>query len=71
MAQIFTPGLPREHANALSVNQAVAQSRKSRGIFAWLFWNSKPNFRPRYNYKSDGSACRIVGSLTVKRVTGV
>lgn len=61
----------REHADALSVSQAVSQSRKSRGLFAWLFWNKKPSFKPRYNHRSDGGACRITGSLTVKRVTGM
>jgi len=56
------------HSKALDAQQAVAQTRKSRGMFATLFRRSN-DFRPTYNHKPDGSACRIYGSLTVKKVT--
>ncbi|KLO17378.1 DUF1692-domain-containing protein [Schizopora paradoxa] len=56
------------HSKALDAQQAVTQSRKSRGMFATLF-RKKSDFRPTYNHKPDGSACRIYGSLTVKKVT--
>ncbi|KAF9509814.1 hypothetical protein BS47DRAFT_1396547 [Hydnum rufescens UP504] len=48
----------------------VALSRKNRGFFAWL-WNTnrKQEFAPTYNYRPDGSACRIYGSVEVKKVT--
>jgi hypothetical protein len=61
----------KEHAEALTARQAVAESRKSRGFFAGLFKfrRSQDLFKPTYNYVRDGSACRIYGSLTVKRIT--
>ncbi|KAF9557098.1 DUF1692-domain-containing protein [Agrocybe pediades] len=60
----------KEHAAALSASQAVAQSRKSRGVFAWLFGRKKENkFKPTLTHTADGSACRITGTLVVKRVT--
>ncbi|KAG1767910.1 endoplasmic reticulum vesicle transporter-domain-containing protein [Suillus occidentalis] len=58
----------KEHAKALSARQAISQSRKSRGFFSW-FRRAEPEFRPTYNYETDGSACRIYGSLQVKKVT--
>ncbi|KAG1868548.1 endoplasmic reticulum vesicle transporter-domain-containing protein [Suillus subluteus] len=58
----------KEHAKALSARQAISQSRKSRGFFSW-FGRAEPEFRPTYNYETDGSACRIYGSLQVKKVT--
>jgi|SRR5882762_1667995 len=60
----------REHGKALSARQVVAQSRKSRGFFSTIFRRSTPEFRPTYNYKRDGSSCRIYGTLDVKKVTG-
>ena len=59
----------REHAKALSARQAVAQSRKSRGFFTF-FKRVQPEYRPTYNHKPDGDACRIYGTLGVKKVTG-
>ncbi|OBZ72380.1 ER-derived vesicles protein ERV41 [Grifola frondosa] len=59
----------KEHAAALSARQAVAQSRTSRGFFATLFRKSAPRFRPTYNYKADGAACRVYGTITAKKVT--
>jgi len=58
----------KEHAQALSARQAIAQSRNSRGLFSW-FHRAEPEFRPTYNYETDGSACRIYGSLLTKKVT--
>src|ERR1700691_570572 len=62
----------REHSKALSARQAIAQSRKSRGFFSAVFRRGPPEFRPTYKYRRDksGSACRVFGSLEVKKVTG-
>jgi hypothetical protein len=60
----------REHSAALSARQAIAQSRKSRGFFS-IFRGSAPSYRPTYNYKRDGTACRVYGTLEVKKVTGM
>lgn len=63
--------ISRAHSDALSVRQAVKQSRSSRGLFSF-FSRSKDGFHPTVNYKSSGnSACRIWGSLEVKKVTGM
>jgi len=61
----------REHAEALTARQAIAESRKSRGFLSGLFRRSQDLYKPTYNYVPDGSACRIYGSLAVKRVTGM
>lgn len=58
----------KEHAKMLSARQAVAQSRKSRGFFSF-FRRNKAEYRPTYNHQPDGSACRIYGSLSIKKVT--
>ncbi|KAL5504002.1 hypothetical protein ACEPAH_8075 [Sanghuangporus vaninii] len=58
------------HTRSLDARQAVAQSsRKSRGFFDIIFRRDPDKFRPTYNYKPDGSACRIYGSMPVKKVT--
>ncbi|KAL9714534.1 hypothetical protein Ac2012v2_002848 [Leucoagaricus gongylophorus] len=60
----------KEHSKALSASQVVSQSRRSRGLFDTLLRrSSEPKFKPTYNYQEDGSACRIYGTLAVKRVT--
>lgn len=59
----------KEHAAALSARQAIAQSRKSRGLFDWLFRREKSLFKPMYKYEPAATACRISGTLAVKRVT--
>ncbi|KAK0494107.1 endoplasmic reticulum vesicle transporter-domain-containing protein [Armillaria luteobubalina] len=60
----------KEHSEALSVHQAIAQSRNSRGFFDTIFRRSSTNlFKPTYNYEAHGSACRVWGTLEVKRVT--
>ncbi|EAU85239.1 endoplasmic reticulum-Golgi intermediate compartment protein 2 [Coprinopsis cinerea okayama7 len=59
----------KEHAAALSAQEAVAQSRKSRGFFATLFRSKKSKFKPTYNHQADASACRIWGTMYVKKVT--
>ncbi|KAI0246080.1 endoplasmic reticulum vesicle transporter-domain-containing protein [Lactifluus subvellereus] len=58
----------KEHAEALTARQAIAESRKSRGFLSGLFPHSQQLYKPTYNHVPDGSACRIYGSLTVKRV---
>jgi hypothetical protein len=68
---LFDVGLAtalKEHAAALSARQAIAQSRKSRGLFTWLYNREKSLFKPTYDYKPGESACRISGTLAVKRV---
>ncbi|KAF7317349.1 hypothetical protein HMN09_00470900 [Mycena chlorophos] len=59
----------KEHSDALSVRQAVSQSRKSRGLLAAIMqWDSTP-FMPSYKHEPDGKACRVSGQLEVKKVT--
>lgn len=60
----------REHTRSLDARKAVAQSRKSRGFFDVILRRSRDTFRPTYNYKPDGGACRVYGSMAVKKVTG-
>ncbi|EKM84349.1 hypothetical protein AGABI1DRAFT_32491 [Agaricus bisporus var. burnettii JB137-S8] len=60
----------KEHSKGLSARQALSQSRKSRGFFdSLLRRNSEPKFKPTYNHVPDGGACRIYGTMPVKRVT--
>ncbi|KAF8149031.1 endoplasmic reticulum vesicle transporter-domain-containing protein [Crassisporium funariophilum] len=59
----------KEHSEALSARQAISQSRKSRGVLSWLFRREKSLYKPSYNYVTAGTACRISGTLQVKRVT--
>ncbi|KAH9918929.1 endoplasmic reticulum vesicle transporter-domain-containing protein [Epithele typhae] len=59
----------KEHAEALSARQAVAQSRRSRGLFDVLLWRTASAFKPTYNHKPDASACRVYGTITAKKVT--
>ncbi|CAL1715892.1 unnamed protein product [Somion occarium] len=59
----------QEHAAALSAQQAVAQSRNSRGFFDAFFRKSKPAYMPTYNYQPSGTACRVYGTIPVKKVT--
>ncbi|KAJ6543569.1 DUF1692-domain-containing protein [Mycena vulgaris] len=59
----------KEHSEALSVRQAVSQSRKSRGFFSSILqWDSTP-YMPRYKHEPDARGCRISGQLDVKKVT--
>ncbi|CAK5269986.1 unnamed protein product [Mycena citricolor] len=59
----------REHTKALSARQAVAQSRKSRGLLGGLFrWDTTPHM-PSYKHEPDAKGCRISGMLEVKKVT--
>ena len=60
----------KEHAAVLSARQAIAQSRKSRGLFATLLRKNTDGYRPTYNFTPAGNACRIYGSVFVKKVTG-
>ncbi|KAJ2926847.1 hypothetical protein H1R20_g10243, partial [Candolleomyces eurysporus] len=59
----------QEHATALSARQAISQSRKSRGFFSYLSRRNTTQWKPTYNHVEDGSACRIWGTMFVKRVT--
>ncbi|KAL4250946.1 Endoplasmic reticulum-Golgi intermediate compartment protein [Abortiporus biennis] len=59
----------KDHAEALSARQAIAQSRKSRGLFATIFRKTTPGYRPTYNFQPSGSACRVYGTVQVKKVT--
>ncbi|KAJ7471078.1 DUF1692-domain-containing protein [Mycena latifolia] len=59
----------KEHSEALSVRQAVAQSRKSRGFFSSILqWDSTP-YMPRYKHEPDARGCRVSGMVQVKKVT--
>lgn len=58
----------REHAAELTARQVVRQSRKTRGLFS--FFRPKQSYKPTYNYQADGSACRVYGTLAIKKVTG-
>ncbi|KAF5379677.1 hypothetical protein D9615_005802 [Tricholomella constricta] len=58
----------QEHTNTLSVRQVVAQSRKSRGLFSF-FRRAMPDFHPTYKHEAAADACRVWGTLGVKRVT--
>ncbi|KAJ7623932.1 DUF1692-domain-containing protein [Mycena polygramma] len=59
----------KEHSEALSVRQAVAQSRNSRGFFSSILqWDSTP-FMPRYKHEPDAKGCRVSGQIEVKKVT--
>ncbi|EJD39021.1 DUF1692-domain-containing protein [Auricularia subglabra TFB-10046 SS5] len=57
----------------MSATEVVRQSRKSRGLFSIFQRSSKPQFKPTYNHpnmgKAVGSACRVFGSMFVKKVT--
>ncbi|KAG6841160.1 hypothetical protein C0991_001288 [Blastosporella zonata] len=56
------------HSQALSVQQAVSQSRKSRGLFSF-FQRAKSITQPGYKHEASAEACRVWGTLAVKRVT--
>lgn len=51
----------------------VRESRKSRGFFSIFSRSPKPQFKPTYRHpnmgKVAGAACRIYGSMFVKKVT--
>ncbi|KAF8339786.1 endoplasmic reticulum vesicle transporter-domain-containing protein [Cantharellus anzutake] len=54
----------------MDASEAVTLSRKSRGLFSWLRGSKKAEFPPTYNYRPDARACRVYGSVHVKKVTG-
>lgn len=60
----------KEHAAELSARQAIAQSRKSRGFFDAFKRSAKTEYKPTYNYQPAGTACRVYGTVPVKKVTG-
>ncbi|THU98387.1 DUF1692-domain-containing protein [Dendrothele bispora CBS 962.96] len=65
----------KEHSAMLSATQAISQSRKTRGFFSTIlrpFTSSASGFKPtepKYEHERHGSACRIFGTLEVKKVT--
>jgi endoplasmic reticulum-Golgi intermediate compartment protein 2 len=60
----------KEHSAMLSASQAVAQSRKTRGFFDTLLRrNSKAEIPPTYDHPPHPSACRVYGTIEVKKVT--
>ena len=61
----------RKHGEMLSACQAISQSKLSQGLFDTILRRrTADGFKPTYNHKPQGDACRLWGSLTVKRVTG-
>ena len=54
----------------MDARDAVTLSRRSKGFFSWLTSSKKAEFPPTYNYRPEGGACRIYGSVEVKKVTG-
>ncbi|KAK7055949.1 endoplasmic reticulum vesicle transporter-domain-containing protein, partial [Favolaschia claudopus] len=60
----------KQHSEALSVRQAVSQSRKSRGFFSTMFqWTNVQPYMPRYRHEPDAGGCRVSGQIEVKKVT--
>ncbi|KAF8828462.1 endoplasmic reticulum vesicle transporter-domain-containing protein [Lentinula edodes] len=60
----------KEHSAMLSAMQAVAQSRKSLGFFDTLLRrNSNAEIAPTYDHPPHPSACRVYGTIEVKKVT--
>ncbi|KAF5345657.1 hypothetical protein D9757_014210 [Collybiopsis confluens] len=58
----------KEHAAMLSATQAIAQSRRSRGFFDTLL-RRKAEIAPTYDHPAHPSACRVYGTIEVKKVT--
>ncbi|KAB5595771.1 ER-derived vesicles protein ERV41 [Ceratobasidium theobromae] len=53
-----------------SPQEVVSASKRSqRGLFSSFRKPSEPSFRPTYNHIPDASACRIYGTVAVKKVT--
>lgn len=57
------------HARAMSASEVTTSARHSRGFFSFFSSSSKHKFKPTYNIVADASACRIYGSIHVKKVT--
>jgi hypothetical protein len=57
----------------ISVGDVAAASRnaRNRGFFSFFRSAKRPQFRPTYNHVPDGSACRVYGSMQVKKMTGM
>ncbi|KAF8311954.1 DUF1692-domain-containing protein [Clavulina sp. PMI_390] len=59
-----------QHKRQVAARDVVSQSRRSRGMFAWFRrGGAQDKYAPTYNYRPDGSACRVYGSVEVKKVT--
>ncbi|KAI9431979.1 hypothetical protein H4582DRAFT_2084239 [Lactarius indigo] len=50
----------KEHAEALTARQAIAESRKSRGFLADFFHRSQDLYKPTYNHVRDGTVCTLL-----------
>ncbi|KAH8825848.1 endoplasmic reticulum vesicle transporter-domain-containing protein [Flagelloscypha sp. PMI_526] len=60
----------KEHSAALSSNEVIHQARHSRGFFGGWFTGLKDNnFKPTYDIKPHGAACRVWGTFETKKVT--
>jgi hypothetical protein len=64
----------KDHAinmHQISVGDVAAASRnaRNRGFFSFFRSAKRPQFRPTYNHVPDGSACRVYGSMQVKKMT--
>lgn len=57
-----------QYKRQMAAREVVTASRSSRGLFAW-FTGGKREFPPTYNYRAAGTACRVYGSVEVKKVT--
>jgi endoplasmic reticulum-Golgi intermediate compartment protein 2 len=66
---IFVLNFSREHQRRLSTREIVAASRRSRGFFS-LFKANRPQFKKTWNHTPDGSACRVYGSVSVRKLSG-
>ncbi|KAH7101967.1 DUF1692-domain-containing protein [Auriculariales sp. MPI-PUGE-AT-0066] len=61
------------HSTRVNALDVVRESRKSRGFFSIFTSAPKPQFKPTYTHintgKAVGNACRVYGSMYVKKVT--
>ncbi|KIK60149.1 hypothetical protein GYMLUDRAFT_244581 [Collybiopsis luxurians FD-317 M1] len=59
----------KEHAPMLSATQAIAQSRKACGFFDTILRRtSKHEIAPTYDHPAHPSACRVYGTIEVKKL---
>ncbi|EJU05029.1 DUF1692-domain-containing protein [Dacryopinax primogenitus] len=61
----------REQYTDYSAQQMVREAKTRRGrigIFDWLRRRQPSAFQPTFNHVKDGSACRVYGSMEVKKV---
>jgi hypothetical protein len=61
----------RDSKVSVSPQEVVSASKRSqRGLFSSFKKPQDPTFRPTYNHVPDASACRVYGTVAVKKVTG-